>query len=215
MREALSSATVDLVNEGKTTARAAYRRRIQQRQTIIFGSISAILAVLLLLSLLFWTGVLPFPFDREFTPAKSSNTVVTPCIEEGTAAVELNSISVNVYNSTSRANLASQAATDLAGRGVVVNETGNWDGQSLSESARIITGPEGIAAAYTIAQYFPDSMIQYNNGITDATLNIVLGSDYESLETPENVAAANPEGTLSPAENCTVVGASGTATATE
>lgn len=59
MRKALHSATVIGVSEGNMTARAEYRKRTQQRQTVVFGSILATMGVLLLLSMLVWSGIMP------------------------------------------------------------------------------------------------------------------------------------------------------------
>ena len=206
MQIAVSSATVRPVNDGKVSARADYRRRIQQRQTVIFGTIAALMAVLLLFAMLFWTNIVPFPFDREFSAEVDSNTVVTPCIADGTAVTDLSTITANVYNSTSITGIAAEAATALTGLGVAVGTTENWSGdQALSEPARIQAGSQGITAAYTLAQYIPDSIIQYNSDLTGETINVILGTSWNGISSADSVASANPDVTLSPVAECTTL----------
>ncbi len=203
MRAWTSSATVGYVSN--LSARAEYKRRIQQRQTVIFGSIAAVMSFLLVLAMLTWTGVLPFPFNREFSAKPDPNTVVTPCLPAGAAALDLSAISANVYNSTSRTGIAGEAAGKLQSLGVAVASTGNWSGQSLAESARIQTGTQGVTAAYTLAQYIPGAVIQYNPELNGETLNVILGSEWNDFATAESVSAANPQGTLTSAAQCTTL----------
>lgn len=75
----------------------------------------------------------------------------------------------------------------------------------MQESARIQTGVEGIASAYTLAQYIPNSVIQYNSSITGESLTVVLGVEWTAVSSAEDVAAANPDGTLTSVEGCTDV----------
>ena len=85
--------------------------------------------------MLVWSGVIPFPFDREFTAAPDPNAVVTPCLPEGTTdPVDLAAINVNVYNSTTQTGLAGDVGGSLGKLGVVVSNTDNWSGETLDES---------------------------------------------------------------------------------
>lgn len=168
----------------------------------MFGSITALMAVLLLLAMLVWTGVLPFPFDRNFTAAPDPNKVVTPCLPADAEPVDLATISANVYNSTSRSGIAAEAASQLSGVGVSVGTTDNWVAQSLQEPARIQAGPSGVVAAYTLAQYIPDSVIQFNADTTNDVLTVILGAEWNGLISPEAVAQENPESTLTSLKGC-------------
>lgn len=184
------------------TARDQYRKRIQQRQTVVFGSITALMAILLLVAMLMWTGVLPFPLDRKFSAAPDPNKIVTPCLPADAKPVELPTISVNVYNSTSRSGIAAEAASQLSGIGVSVGTTDNWVAQSLQESARIQTGPSGIVAAYTLAQYIPGSVIQFHADTTNDVVTVILGAEWNGILSPEAVAEENPDGELTSREGC-------------
>lgn len=203
------STTVEAVNEG-TSARDDYRRKIQQRQTVLFGTISAVLALLMVLAMLVWTGILPFPFKEKFSEAPDPNKVITPCISSDAKATELNTITVKVFNSTNRTGLAGAVGQELTARGVSVAQTENWKGGSkFTASARIATGPRGINAAYTIAQYFPKSVIQYDSSMSDEIISIVVGDGYQDVLTADQVKKDNPEGKLKSAPGCVNVSKAG------
>lgn len=189
---------------------------MQQRQTVLFGSIAGVLTILMLLSMLVWTGILPFPFNREFKTNEKASTLLTPCIADGTAAAAANTVTVNVYNATSASGLASSTGSQLAAQGFVVGSTANWSGTSKGSETRIFTGLNGITAAYTLQQYMPDSVVQYDSSIKDETLSLVLGSVHrdkaESGATTvldaATVAQNNPDGLLHSPDNCEKVAAS-------
>ncbi|WP_147286807.1 hypothetical protein [Trueperella pyogenes] len=63
------AAYIGYIGKVSSNVRAEYKKRTQQRQTVVFGSIIAIMAVLLVLGTLTWSGLLPFPFEREFSKA--------------------------------------------------------------------------------------------------------------------------------------------------
>ncbi len=195
------------MSEAQISARQDYRTRIQQRQTIIFGSIGGVMVLTLIVALLIWSGIVPAPYDPGFSGvSKNGSELVTPCVPDDTQAVEMNAIAVNVYNSTSRNGLAGQVGQQLGAMGVAVVGTDNWSQQSLPESARIITGQRGVASAYTIAQYIPGSVVQYDPDVPDEVLSIVLGEDFSELKSAETVAADNPGGILTSQDQCTVIG---------
>lgn len=195
--------------------RAEYRRKMQQRQTVLFGSIAAVLAVLLILSMLVWTGILPFPFNKEFKTNEKSTSLLTPCIDSNTAALAPNTVTVKVYNATKGAGLASSASSQLTAQGFSVPSIENWGGSTQGNTTRIITGPQGIAAAYTLQQYVPGSTVQYDSSMKDESVSLILGSDHlkkvENQETTildtATVNQNNPEGTLRSPKNCEKVAA--------
>lgn len=72
----------------------------------------------------------------------------------------------------------------------------------MSEPARIITGPTGVVAAYTLAQYIPDSVIAINPDETTDVLTVVLGSAWNGLKDWQKVYLENPERLLTSPEGC-------------
>ncbi|VEI13123.1 LytR C-terminal domain-containing protein [Trueperella bialowiezensis] len=174
-----------------SNARAEYRKRTQQRQTVIFGSIIAVMAILLVLGVVVWTGLLPFPFNREFSQPPNSDAVVCPA--EGAAPQEPASITVTVYNATSQTGLAASVAGSLAATGVVVNDTANWSGTDQSDPVRLYTSADGVSAAYTLRAYFPSATVHIDPNVTSQVVEVVLGAGYSDMvaaPTPEQFAAA-------------------------
>ena len=163
--------------------------------------------LLLVLSLLIWSGVIPAPYDPGFSGAKKTgDELVTPCVPDNTQAVDLTTIAVNVYNSTSRNGLAGQVGQQLGAMGVAIQGTDNWSQQQIDESARIITGQLGVPAAYTLAQYIPGSVVQYDPDKADEVLSVVIGADFTELKSAEAVNQENPGGILQSQEECAVIG---------
>lgn len=195
------------MSETHKTAREEYHARIQQRQTVIFGSIGGIMVLLLLVSYLIWTGIIPAPYNPQFSGSEvSGSELVTPCVSDDTQAVDMTTIAVNVYNSSSRNGLAGNVGQQLSNLGVALVGTANWSDQAIAEPARIITGKDGIPAAYTLAQYMPGAIVLYDPDVKDEVLSVVLGKDFTEVSSPAEVAQANPGGLLESQEGCTVIG---------
>ena len=179
---------------------------MQQRQTVLFSSLTAALAVIMVIAMLIWTKVIPFPFEPSFARDEDPNKVVTPCIADGSKATEVSSITVNVYNATNRTGIADEVAKSFKTSGFSVAQTENWGGETaIKESARIVTGPRGINAAYTTAQYIPDSVVHYDPSINDETISVVLGVGYDKVLEAKDVKSKNPKGKLTAAKGCVQV----------
>lgn len=199
--------SVDSVNASQRTTREEYRRKIQQRQTVVFGSITALMAVLLLLAMLVWTGIVPFPVKVAFSEKPDPKQVVTPCLPDGTTAVDLSTITINYYNSTKRSGIAAEAAQQLGELGVVKASVSNWGSSTTFEkSARIQANAQSIAAAYTIARYIPGAVIQYNPDISGETLNLILGDKWEKISDPTSI---DTSAALESAPGCTNISQDG------
>lgn len=174
-----------------SNARAEYRKRTQQRQTVIFGSMIAVMAILLVLGTLVWTGLLPFPFNRGFSQPPDSAAV--PCPTEALAPQDPSTITVTVFNATNQTGLAGTVGSALAQSGVVVSETANWRGEDQFEAVRMYTTPSGVDAAYTLRAYFPTATVHLDPNLTSEIVEVVLGRDYtDMVESPteEQFAAA-------------------------
>lgn len=156
-----------------------YRERTKQRQTVIFGTIIGIMAVSLILATLTWTGVLPFPFDREFSSAESQ--YVVPCPPEHATPAAPNSITAMVYNNTSRAGLAGTVGSALAAQGVAISDTANWAGEDLTDPVHIFTSQDGVTAAYTLRAFFPDAAIHVDPNLDSQVVEVVLGVAYNEM----------------------------------
>ncbi|MGM0386074.1 MAG: LytR C-terminal domain-containing protein [Actinomycetota bacterium] len=161
-------------------ARARRRRHLHQRQTVVLGTLVLALTGTLLLAWLMWGGVIPSPFERDFTsppPEESTNTVACP--PEGAVTVGLNEITASVYNSTSVGGLARSVSSSLSAAGVTINQTANWD-ELYTGVGFLRTGILGLEEAYTLQMAFP-GMIVTKDAREDALVDVVLGSEYGSI----------------------------------
>lgn len=179
--------------------RIEYRKRIQQRQTVIFGSISAVMAFLLIFGTLIWVGVIPAPINPSFSK-KAEPVFVVPCPSEKIQARDLSTLTARVYNSTSVSGQAGEVGQDLATLGVTITETSNWGGKALSEPTRIIAGKNGVDAAYTLRAYFPGAKIHFDETNNSEILDVVIGKAFKGT----NIDPSDEEKTsaLEPIEGC-------------
>ena len=195
--------------EGKVsarrTAREEYRARTQQRQTVIFGIVGGLMAIILFYSSLVWFGLLPPIYDRPFSSVEDETKKITPCVPDNTQALDRNKITVRVYNATNRSGLAGEVGSQLEELGVKVNSTSNW-GKNDIDGVRIVVGKDGIAAGYTRAQHFENVSIEYLADTKGEVVDIVIGKQFnKDIYSIEEVDSRNPGGILKSQGECTIV----------
>jgi hypothetical protein len=209
------SVTVPPVTEQITTddaglRRTARRRKLQQRQTLIFGGLVTVLLVAALIAGAMWAGLLPAPFARDFSREEPTGLeVVQPCLPEGAVPVELGSITANVYNGTDTAGLAATTAEALGGAGVLINQQANWPQGAYEGVVQIVTGPLGVTAGYSLARLFPDSVVTLDDR-TDESVDVVLGAGYQAMLSADEITALDPQAPLTSPEGCEPVAAPST-----
>ncbi|ADG76031.1 conserved hypothetical protein [Cellulomonas flavigena DSM 20109] len=184
-------------------ARALRRRHMHERQAVVFGVLLACLAVAGLGAAALYTDSLSLPFlEREFTAVPTVDAVAdaTYCPPEGAMPVPTDQITVDVYNGAGIGGLAGTTAGQLAERGFVIGVTENAPAD-LSGIARIIYGPAGSAAAYTLKAYVDGAVLQ-NDPRETAEVDLIIGKDFPGLVPPEAVLL-DPAVPLEGPEGCT------------
>lgn len=182
-------------------ARVARRRHMQQRQTVIFGTLVTVLLVAGLLGGAVWSGVLPSPIDIEINsgaPEATPAPVAPPCPPEGALPVPYSEISVNVLNGTETQGLAAGTAATLRSYGIQTGREQN--GQRYEGVARLTAGPLGVASAYTLAALFSSAEIVLD-AREDATVDVLLGMAFEDVLPLEQVEL-DPEAPIPPPADC-------------
>ncbi|MCL2465842.1 MAG: LytR C-terminal domain-containing protein [Micrococcales bacterium] len=165
-------------------ARLARRHAEHERQSVLFGVIFAVLAVTLLVGAAIYTEIVPLPFvNRPFSTPHTPPPPPVPCPPEGVLAVELDTVNVAVYNTTTYGGLAKTTGADLEKAGFTLVDTANSE-KRLSETA-IVFGPEAIPQAYTLALYVPKATLSYDSKRTGTTLDLMLGADGPGVVGPE------------------------------
>ncbi|WP_342022984.1 LytR C-terminal domain-containing protein [Arthrobacter citreus] len=160
--------------------RLARRRRLRHRIVI------AVLVVLLLLAALFaqalqkgWIEL----SEPEVAPTASAECPAGPFTYQPPETV-----TVNVFNTTPTAGLATQVSDALAERGFLRGTVGNSMVNRVGMTAIIISGPDGEAGAFTLQQQIPGTQYVQDER-EDTSVDVVLGSGYTTLVPPESVLA--------------------------
>lgn len=183
--------------------KALRRRRVHERQAVIYGSIGAVLAVAALGGAAVYTDALDLPFlDVGFTtpePEPTAARPAVPCLPDGTLPVPYAAVQVAVLNGSSRNGLASETANSVSTRGFVVAESGNYP-TSISWPVQISFGAEGLAAATTLAAHLDDAVLVLDTR-TGPVVDLVLGEAFPGLVDPATVLL-DPALPLAPALDC-------------
>lgn len=171
--------------------RALRRRHKHERQAVVFGSLIAFLALAGLGATAVYTGAMNVPFlDRDFTTPEPTPTgpsfAPPPCLAEETLPVAVETTQIRVQNGTTRVGLAGGTDVELKSRGFVTIEVGNFRPTGVQGTARIRFGELGVAAAYTLAAHVENPVFVFDRR-TDATIDIVLGEEWDKLIPVEEV----------------------------
>lgn len=167
------------MNSRASNPRATRRRRLHQRQTVVFGILIAALIFAGGFAWLVRTGAIPSPWTREFTfPEKVETSTEMICPPDGAYTLGFDAVTVNVFNSSNQSGLASNIAASLREIGVTVAEVGNWP-ELIVTDGQIQTGNAGLVAAYTIKQLFPNMDVMLDDR-QDTTVDILAGHTFGS-----------------------------------
>lgn len=195
-----------MISQARARARAARRRHLQQRQTVIFGTLIAAMLVVGLAAGAMWVGILPSPVSVAIeAPESTSAADSQPCPPEGATYVPLEEISANVLNGTNENGLAGRTTDALAERGVAVGRTANAD-SAFEGVARILAGPSGLPAAFTLAELFNGAEVEVDSR-EDETVDVILGSKFEALR-PKDEISIDPKAAIPAPTDCTPVSTS-------
>lgn len=169
---------------------------------MVFSVIVSILAAVSLASLLVMSGIIRVPFFSEFSAADEVvEADQVPCFPEGSQPTNPEGIHVSVLNATGRPGLAGTVASSLEAQGVVIDATGNYQGQYYG-TVKLITGDTQVVNAYTLARVFAESTVRYSTSDPDA-ITIVLGERFTDLPSTEEVAhLLSPEVPLTQDPKC-------------
>ncbi|WP_454042772.1 LytR C-terminal domain-containing protein [Cellulosimicrobium sp. Marseille-Q8652] len=198
-------------------ARSVRRRRIHERQAVVFGLLIAALAVTGLGALAVYTGAIDAPFSRPFSSPEVVDAladVEIPCLPEGALPAASGDVHVTIVNASGRDEpLASINEDVLTERGFAIDGTANsddldGDGEpDVLARTQIHFGAGGIAPAYTLGAHYPDPGYVLD-ARKDTTVTLYIGADFDGVVDLELVGIAadvpleDPEGCV-PADQIT------------
>ncbi|MDO5700133.1 MAG: LytR C-terminal domain-containing protein [Bowdeniella nasicola] len=164
------------------------RRRLHQRQSVIFGSLALLLVITLIVAITHFFGILPSPFARDFSTDPADRPTPAPtavCPPEGAAPVDPAGVTLNVFNGTSRTGLAAATAKLLDERGFTVAKTGNFD-LGYDGSALIRVNEDQIAAGYTVSRLIEGSLVVLHPRESE-TVDVIIGDGYSNMGSVEDI----------------------------
>lgn len=94
-------------------------------------------------------------------------------------------VSLNVFNSTSRPGLARTVADEMLARKFAVGAVANTDAGYRGVAA-VVSGAAGQSAAFSVQRNVPGSDY-FQDGRTDASVDLILAGDYGELLPPDQV----------------------------
>ena len=155
------------------------------------------LLVLALAALGVWWNVLrqeKQAVEQEAEACASASSAAAPATQDPTG------INLRVLNATDTAGLAQTVATALQERGFVIDEVANdSSGREVTGVGELRHGPRGTDAAEYVRLYVPGSG-DYLDTRATAQVDVVVGPEFTTLATAEEVAAALAPATSAAAE---------------
>jgi hypothetical protein len=150
------------------------------------------LLVLALAALGVWWNVLrqeKQQVAQEQQACKSADAVAPPTLDPAT-------LHLRVFNATDTSGLATTVAASFTERGFIVDEIANDPSdRTVTGVGELRYGPRGAEAAKYVAVYVT-GIGDFQDIRADGTVDVVIGPEFTTLASAEEVAAA-----LAPAEN--------------
>lgn len=165
----------------------------------VLGSIMALVAVL---GIVIGFGIVPFPFFNGFSEKTKIATVGSvPCPVEPAAYIDPKKTELKILNGTDRNGLANDVADELEELDFVVKATDNAPSGEAMAPVLIVSGPAGVNTAYTVAEAFPESVLELDSR-PDPTVTITIGEGYEKMVPPEQFERATKNKKPKPRPGC-------------
>lgn len=167
------------------------RRHRHERQAVVFGSLAAGLAVVVLGAAFVYTGTIDPPFlhgtfvTKTPSAAPSEDLPPVPCPPAGTLPTAYPATQVSVYNASDRSGLAGVTADQLAGRGFTIVGKDNYP-TPITKPAEIYFGQDGIGPAYTLAAHVKGARLVLDTR-QGPGVDLVLGDEFGGLLLAEEV----------------------------
>ncbi|MGX5715978.1 LytR C-terminal domain-containing protein [Arthrobacter sp. MAHUQ-56] len=168
-------AAMEAAHEADETVRV--RRRVLHGVVLVL--LIGLIAAAIILALAIINGRFKIP------AAETAPTPVSSCPASMFDYTPNDKINLNVYNSTSRPGLARTVADELLARKFAVGTVGNINA-GYRGGAAVVSGAAGQAAAFSVQRNVPGSDY-FQDGRTDASVDLILAHDYKALVPPELV----------------------------
>jgi hypothetical protein len=129
-----------------------------------------------------------------------------------TALPQPGSVTINVYNATSRSGLAKDTADALAARGFRIGAFGNAPSEydrKVKQSALLLGGTKATAAVKVVSAQLAGTVTKIDPKRSDATVDLMIGKAFKKLSAEKAaakalkvLATAKPSPAPSPSGSC-------------
>jgi hypothetical protein len=178
------------------------QRHLRWRQTAVFGTLIAVMAVLVVAAVGVWTGHMAPWIDAElkYKPSATPEVFAVPCpIDPEAIYPDPSVITVHVLNGSQMQGYAASAAEHLETQGFPAPTAGNTN--TYDGVVKVISGISGVHNAYTVAQFMPDGAIVTLDWREDASVDVVLGKAYIGMRSINEIAY-DPASVIDPLPSC-------------
>ena len=190
-------------NRRTPSRRIVVRRRRRERQILLFGLISIVLAAVTFAAMAIYRGDVESPWAAPIytPPSEFESDVRLACPPTDSYPVNEAEIPLRVYNGTNTQGLAGSVATTLEGRNFYIVSIGNAS-RSYEHVARISYGTEGLVKAYTLARHFEEVELVLDTR-EGGVIDITLGARFDvTMIRPLLAPELNADTPLSPYAQC-------------
>lgn len=164
----------------RTAGMSTAARRARRRAALVIASLLLGLLLVFLLALASVQGWITLPGTAGEEGERTTATVAPPALEPG-------DVTVNVFNATDTAGLASRAGEALQARGFAVDGVANDpEGAEVPGVAIIRYGPSGERAAQVLLATLPDGVELLPVPSESATVDLVLGDQWQDLPSADD-----------------------------
>ena len=168
-------AAMEAARDADETARV--RRRVLH--TVVLVLLIGLIGAGIITALAIINGRLRIP------TAEPAPTPVASCPATMFDYTPNDKVSLNVFNSTGRPGLAKSVADEFAARKFAVGNVSNINA-GYRGVAEVVSGPAGQPAAFTVQRNLQGSDY-FEDGRSDASVDVILSQDYKALVPPELV----------------------------
>ncbi len=167
----------------RTAGMSTAARRARRRAALVIASLLVGLLLIFALALASVQGWISLPGSGGGGDEEVASATVAP------PPLQASDVSVNVFNATDTAGLASRAGDALRARGFLVDGVANDpEGADVPGVAIIRHGAEGAAAAQVLADALPDGVELVPVTSESDTVDLVLGDQWQDLPAPDDSA---------------------------
>ena len=154
----------------------------RRRQNTVFTVLALVVALVLVLALLVFTGRLQFPGQQPRATADEPAPIANAhCPQRDFDYLEPESVQVRVLNATGQAGLAGRTAQLLEERGFTISSTTSGASDYSEQAGAVVSGPEGYAQAMSLQRHLPGTVYVLDEDKRGQLVDFEVGAEFSEL----------------------------------